>query len=563
MRYNFTETKNWNKGVDVLFIETDHSRFLKRILHFVLLLSLFLGTKGYAQQNIIKLIPQPADIQVFAGLVKIQKATNIFVDPRSGVNKTYAEELFQEIGIQPVWVSREKNAMIVLKITNPKHGYTEESYHLKVSLKGRNKITVSSSGKNGLLHALQTIRQLAINSGQYTTFPVCTINDQPAFGWRAFMLDESRHFHGKSVVKKLLDEMARLKLNTFHWHLVDDPAWRMEIKKYPLLTEISSKGDWTHMNKNIRPAKWDSLYNKRQGQYYTQEEIREIVAYADVRGIRVIPEIEVPGHASASIYAYPWLGASSRQKNAGIIGDLYDVTDSKVEKFLQDVLDEVISLFPGGIIHIGGDEADYTHWKESKEINVFMNSNNIPTYADLQIWTINRMSKYISSKGYRMIGWNEITGDNIRNDANIEAGKSEKLAKGTLVQFWDGDVSLVNKAIEKGYDVVNSDRMHTYLDYPYEMTSFEKAYSFNPIPNGVSPENKHKILGLGCQMWGEFTPTPERLYFQTFPRIAAFAETGWVAPEKKTSYLDFRGRLANIEEIWKLKGYVKDQATKY
>jgi hexosaminidase len=535
----------------------------KRILPVVLLLFIFSATESYAQLNIVKLIPQPADIQVYTGVVKIQNATKIFLDPRSGVSKTYAEELFKEIGIRPIWADRENNAMIVLELTNPKKGYTDESYHLKVSLKGKNKIIVGSSGRNGLLHALQTIRQLAIKGDQHTTFPVCTIHDQPAFGWRAYMLDESRHFHGKLIVKNLLDEMARLKLNTFHWHLVDDPAWRMEIKKYPLLTEVSSKGDWTHMNKNITPARWDSLYNKRSGQYYTHEEIREIVSYADERGIRIIPEIEVPGHASASIYAYPWLGASSRQKNAGIIGDLYDVTDPKVEKFLQDVLDEVISLFPGGIIHIGGDEANYAHWKGSEGINVFMKTNNIPTYADLQIWAINRMSKYISSKGYRMIGWNEITGDNIRNEAHIEAGKSETLAKGTLVQFWDGDVSLVNKAIEKGYDVINSDRMHTYLDYPYETTSFEKAYSFNPIPKGVLSANKYKILGLGCQMWGEFTPTSERLYFQTFPRIAAFAETGWVAPEKKTSYLDFRSRLSNIEEIWKHKGYVKDQATKY
>lgn len=563
MRYNFTEIKNWNKSANIMAIEKDYSCFLKRMLPVVFLLFLFTAKKSYAQQNTIKLIPQPAGIQVYAGVVKIQNATKIFVDPHSGVSKTYAEELFKEIDISPIWTNEENKAMIVLKLTNPKKGNTDESYHLKVSLKGKNKIIVSSSGRNGLLHALQTIKQLAVKSDRYTTFPVCTIDDKPAFAWRAYMLDESRHFHGKLIVKNLLDEMARLKLNTFHWHLVDDPAWRLEIKKYPLLTEVSSKGDWTHMNNKITPAKWDSLYNKRPGQYYTHEEIREIVSYADERGIRVIPEIEVPGHASASIYAYPWLGASSRQKNVGILGDLYDVTDPKVEEFLRDVLDEVMSLFPGGIIHIGGDEANYAHWKESKAINVFMKANHIPTYADLQIWAINRMSKYISSKGYRMIGWNEITGDNVRNEAHVEAGKSEKLAKGTLVQFWDGDVSLVNKAIEKGYDVVNSDRMHTYLDYSYEMTSFEKAYSFNPIPNGVSGANKAKILGLGTQMWGEFTPTADRLYFQTFPRIAAFAETGWVDPEKKTSYLDFRSRLSNIEEIWKHKGYVKDQATKY
>ncbi|WP_214227850.1 beta-N-acetylhexosaminidase [Pedobacter sp. B4-66] len=518
-------------------------------------------TETYAQQSAIKLVPQPADLQMHNGFVKIKDAISVFIDPRSGVSKLYAKELFQEIGIQPVWRNKEKDAVVVLKLT--KSQVIDESYSLQISLKEKGAIIASSPSKNGLLNALQTIRQLAVKEDQQTGFPLCTINDKPRFGWRAYMLDESRHFHGKIVVKKLLDEMARLKLNTFHWHLVDDPGWRVEIKKYPRLTSVGSKGDHTHMSKGISPVKWDSLYNNRPGQFYTQADIREIVAYAIDRGIRIIPEIEVPGHASASIYAYPWLGASSRKKNEGIRGDLYDITDPKVVKFLQDVLDEIISLFPSKIIHIGGDEANYSHWKESKEINEFMKANNIPTYSDLQVWAINRMSKYISSKGYRMIGWNEITGDNIRNEAHVEAGKSEKLAKGTLVQFWDGDVSLVNKAIEKGYDVVNSDRLFTYLDYPYETTSFEKAYAFNPIPNGISAADSYKVLGLGCQMWGEFTPTSDRVYYQTFPRIAAFAETGWVAPEKKGNYLDFRNRLSQIEEIWKTKGYIKDQEGRY
>jgi len=546
MRFNFT-----NGNIPI-----------KGMFQLLLLFCLISSTEIYAQQNAVKLVPQPADIQIHEGFVKINDKIGVFIDPRSAMSKSYAKELFQEIGIQPIWTNREKEAVVVLKLAKPQSAAVDESYHLEISLKKKGTILASSSSKNGLLNALQTIRQLAVKENQQIGFPVCTINDKPSFGWRAYMLDESRHFHGKAVVKNLLDEMARLKLNTFHWHLVDDPGWRVEIKKYPRLTSVGSKGDYTHMNKDITPAKWDSLYNNRPGQFYTQADIREIVSYASDRGIRIIPEIEVPGHASASIYAYPWLGASSRKKNEGIRGDLYDITDPKVENFLHNVLDEIISLFPSKIIHIGGDEANYAHWKDSKEINEFMKAKNIPTYSDLQVWAINRMSKYISSKGYHMIGWNEITGDNIRNEAHLEAGKSEKLAKGTLVQFWDGDVSLVNKAIEKGYDVVNSDRLFTYLDYPYETTSFEKAYSFTPIPNGIPKEDRHKILGLGCQMWGEFTPTPERVYYQTFPRIAAFAETGWVAPEKKGSYIDFRTRLSQIEEIWKSKGYLSSQPAK-
>ena len=256
---------------------------------------------------------------------------------------------------------------------------------------------------------------------------------------------------------------------------------------------------------DITPEGWDSLHPERT--YYTQDEIREVVRYAADRGIRIIPEIEVPGHASASILAYPWIGSTSRREGKAVTGDLYDVTDPKVEAFLHDILDEVIGLFPSKIVHIGGDEANYVHWKNSPEIMAFMKENGLPTCTDLQVWAINRMSKYLASKGCRMIGWNEITGETVRE--GIQASQSEQLAPGTIVQFWDGDVSLVNKAIAKGYDVVNSNRFFTYVDYAYEVTPFEKAYSFDPIPEGLAEKDKKKILGLGCQMWGEYTPTLE------------------------------------------------------
>ncbi len=187
-------------------------------------------------------------------------------------------------------------------------------------------------------------------------------------------------------------------------------------------------------------------------------------------------------------------------------GDLYDVTDPKVEAFLHtDILDEVIGLFPSKIVHIGGDEANYVHWKNSPEIMAFMKENGLPTCTDLQVWAINRMSKYLASKGCRMIGWNEITGETVRE--GIQASQSEQLAPGTIVQFWDGDVSLVNKAIAKGYDVVNSNRFFTYVDYAYEVTPFEKAYSFDPIPEGLAEKDKRKSSASDARC-GESTPRP-------------------------------------------------------
>lgn len=508
-------------------------------------------------------LPTPQHLAIHDNRIQFPSTVRVYLDKKIKADKAYVQELLAEIGFTPVFERRKQQADIVLQYDASKQG---EAYSLRMEdTDSGHTIQGLASTANGLIYALQSLRQLGGKQpdGNVVELPIFEIEDAPYFSWRAFMLDESRHFHGKQTVKRLLDEMVRLKLNTFHWHLVDDPAWRIEIKKYPLLTEVSSKGDHTHMTQGVNPAKWDSLYNGKPGSFYTQDDIREIVEYAGVRGIRVIPEIEVPGHASAAIYAYPWLGASSKAAGKPVHGDLYDVTDPRVEQFLHNVLDEVVRLFPSGIIHIGGDEANYDHWRKSAAINEFMKDNGLPTYADLQVWAINRMSNYISSKGYRMIGWNEITGDNIREEAHVEAGKSEQLAPGTIVQFWDGDVSLVNKAIAKGYDVVNSNRFFTYLDYPYEVTPFEKAYSFDPIPEGIAPQDRHKILGLGCQMWGEFTPTVERLNFQIFPRLAAFATIGWVSPERKLPYDVFRKHLQPIEAIWKEKGYLKDQLDRY
>lgn len=530
---------------------------MKNMLIALLAVLTLASGSAAAQSARIEIVPKPAEIVAFENQAVYKDPVLIWLDPQAGLDRNYVEQTLRETGLSPIFVDKRKKADLVFWLNKTPLNNDDEAYRLAVqSPDSKKQIVARADAKEGLLYALQTLRQLARQENGTVVVPSCVITDAPAFPWRAFMLDESRHFHGMAAVKDLLDEMARLKLNTFHWHLVDDPGWRIEIKKYPLLTERGSKRDFSHMD--ITPEGWDSLHPERT--YYTQDEIREVVRYAADRGIRIIPEIEVPGHASASILAYPWIGSTSRREGKAVTGDLYDVTDPKVEAFLHDILDEVIGLFPSKIVHIGGDEANYVHWKNSPEIMAFMKENGLPTCTDLQVWAINRMSKYLASKGCRMIGWNEITGETVRE--GIQASQSEQLAPGTIVQFWDGDVSLVNKAIAKGYDVVNSNRFFTYVDYAYEVTPFEKAYSFDPIPEGLAEKDKKKILGLGCQMWGEYTPTLERIYYQTYPRIAAFAESGWTAPEKK-SYPDFRKRLKKIEAIWKEKGYIKTQIGKY
>lgn len=502
--------------------------------------------------NSLPIVPKPLKESTSGEQIALQKKWTVYIPSQLSIDKEYLSSIFKEFDIEIVNVPDRNKALIVVNAMK-KRSENPESYQLEVTAKG--KINLSAPSKNGVLYAFQTLNQIVQVDDNAVILPVCKITDEPAFPWRAFMLDESRHFHGMETVKKLLDEMAYLKMNTFHWHLVDDPGWRIEIKKYPKLTSIGSKRDFSH--RALSPGEWDEKFPGKK-MFYTQDEIREIVKYAGDRGIQVLPEIEVPGHASASIAAYPWLGASSRQQDSGQWGDLYNVTDPKVEAFIQDVLEEVIELFPSRMVHIGGDEADYTHWKNNPGIVEFMKENDIPTFSDLQVWSINRFSNHLASKGVKMMGWNEITGDNIRNEAHIQESQSEKLSEGTIVHFWDGDISLVNKAIDKGYHVVNSNRHFTYLDYPYEVTPLEKAYSFDPIPEGLEKSKESNILGTGCQMWGEFTPNATRIYYQTFPRIAAFAESGWTKAENK-DYDGFRDRVKNTERRWRKSGYFNQQ----
>ena len=295
-----------------------------------------------------------------------------------------------------------------------------------------------------------------------------TLTDYPVFSWRAFMLDEGRYFKGKEVVFDLLDEMAALKMNVFHWHLTDDQGWRIEIKKYPKLTEIGAWRDSSEID-HFGSNRYDG---RRHGGFYTQEEIKEVVDYAAKRNITVIPEIEMPGHASAAIAAYPWLGTSGKQIKVpgkfGVQYDIFNVADPRVIHFLNDVMDEVISLFPAPIFHVGGDEVRYDQWKESTLVREYMRKNDLRTPAELQVFFTNNVSNILASKGRRMMGWNEITGDKLHEfQSETDTKGKQKLAPGTIVHCWKGDPKLIKEAIEKGYDVVNSYHSYTYLDYTY------------------------------------------------------------------------------------------------
>ena len=306
-----------------------------------------------------------------------------------------------------------------------------KSENYKLSIVGK-KIAIEAESEAGLFYGVQSLLQL-MRAGVVNdkiTLSAMEINDAPRFPWRSFLLDESRNFKGEKEVYRLLDVLAELKFNVFHWHLTDDQGWRVESKLYPLLTEIGGK------RKDTQTGGWNSP--KRMGEphegYYTQKQIKSILAYAKARHIKIVPEIEMPGHATAAIAAYPWLGSKDEivevPAEFGKLYSVYNVTNPKVEKFLQDVISEMITLFETDVIHIGGDEVRFTQWEENPEIVKYKESKKFNSFMDIQIEFSNKMSHFIQAKGVSMMGWNEILGTNLHADDNIGfSNPTEKVAK--------------------------------------------------------------------------------------------------------------------------------------
>lgn len=459
--------------------------------------------------------------------------------------------LINTTGYTPELVNNDKASIVFSQVD----GLPEEGYQLHIKPE---KIIIKASDAGGYFYGVQSLKYLLLQNTIAATeetkwlVPCLSIEDAPRFKWRAYMLDESRYFHGEDFVKLLLDQMALMKMNVFHWHLTDDAGWRIEIKKYPLLTEIGSH----RANSEIETWKSGKLSGKSHSGFYTQEQIKEIVAYAADRNITIVPEFEMPGHASAAIAAYTWLGTAGRDIEVPVIFgrhyDNYDITKPEVEQFVKDVLLELFELFPSEVIHIGGDEVGYEVWDSAAHVQKYMKENNIKTSADLQVGFTNKISKFIAENGRRMMGWNEIMGINVHRD--FEEKKNDvdaetQLAKNVIVHFWKGNVALATEAAEKGYGIVNSLHSETYLDYTYESISLEKAYSFDPVPEGLDTRFHKNIYGLGCQMWSEWTPTYQDVAYQTFPRIAAYAEVGWTTIENK-DFDAFQTALKKLQYHW-------------
>ncbi len=519
---------------------------MKKLTAVVFTLLMVLSAFSQTRYNVI---PYPNSLDPMEGSFSFKNKITVSYD------KEYLSEiqLFSEIFYSQFFVilaPTSAGGNIIIKKNKNLPGNT---YKLNID---KNRINIETNSSSSCFYALQTLHQLITLKGDGSyEIPACSISDYPNFSWRAFMLDESRHFKGKEIVKKMLDQMALLKMNVFHWHLTDDQGWRIEIKKYPLLTEVGAWRDSTQAK--YAPKDSTRVYNAYpHGGYYSQKDIIEIVEYASKRHIMVVPEIEMPGHASAAVAAYPWLSASGESikvtGNFGIFKTTYNVADEKVFTFLTDVLSEVMSLFPSKIIHIGGDEVKYDEWITNDKVQELMKREGFKSPADVQVFFVNRISEFIQDKGFRMMGWNEIMGKNVHEWSTAE-NSQQTLAKTSIVHFWKGEPALLKEALEQGYDVVNSNHWDTYLDYTYTRIPLEKAYNFSPVPEGLDSKYVTHILGSGCQMWSEYIPKVSDLYRQVFPRIAAYAEVGWTSKENK-DYNRFLKSLNVLKRYWDSQG---------
>ena len=419
----------------------------------------------------------------------------------------------------------------------------DEGYELDVS---KNDITIKSKYAKGAFYAVQSLLQLFPLPSSANTFKIACINikDEPQFKYRGMHLDVGRHFFSVDFIKKYIDLMARLKINTFHWHLTEDQGWRIEIKKYPKLQEIAAFRNETLIGHyNDQPHQFNG---KPYGGFYTQEQIKEVVAYAKTRQVTIIPEIEMPGHSQAAIAAYPELGCTGKQVEVatkwGVFDEVYCPKESTF-KFLEDVIDEVATLFPGKYIHIGGDEAPKTNWKNCAHCQKIIKKEGLIDEHGLQSYFIARMEKYINTKGKQIIGWDEI----------LEGG----LAPNATVMSWRGTSGAV-LAAKEGHDVILTPGSHCYFDHyqsenenePLAIGGFlplEKVYHFNPIPEELTDKEATYVLGAQGNVWTEYMQTEKQVEYMAFPRAVALSEVLWSSSKHK-NYSDFINRLEQYQK---------------
>ncbi|WP_082539614.1 MULTISPECIES: beta-N-acetylhexosaminidase [unclassified Caulobacter] len=471
------------------------------------------------------LVPWPAEIAPRAGDFRLTAKTRIHVPAGDAEAKAVALQLRDMLvragkpRLEVIDGGPIPAGAIVLKRSDS----AGEAYGLKIAPTG---VEIAAGDRKGLFYGAVTVWQLATNG---PALPAMTIKDAPRYAWRGFMLDSARHFQSVDEVKRLIDAMAAYKLNVLHWHLNDDQGWRLEIKAYPKLTEV---GAWRQPKGadayRPAPAKYEPY-----GGFYTQAQAREIVAYAAARNIMVVPEIELPGHATAAITAYPELGVTgevptSGMSDWGVFANLYNIDDTTFA-FLETVLDEVVTLFPGPYLHIGGDEAIKNQWQASPKIQAQMKALGIENEDKLQSWFINRIAAHLAKKGRRIIGWDEI----------LEGGADQS----SIVMAWRG-VDRAAEAARLGHDTILTAHPQFYMDSRQslsaneppgrsELSTLKSLYTFDARTERLSEEQARHVIGVQANSFTEHQRTARRVEAMAFPRLTAVAELGWTAPERR------------------------------
>ncbi|MDR3707064.1 MAG: beta-N-acetylhexosaminidase [Capsulimonadaceae bacterium] len=467
------------------------------------------------------LIPQPRQATFTDGEFSLNPDIVIACASKASAEAEYlADALASQTGRHPTVVQEDVSHSLLLVVDETQGSWGQEDYRLSVT---ENQVRIVAATSTGVFYGIQTLLQLVCGS----MIPCCAIEDSPKLRWRGLMLDVARHFMPVAFITKLIDVMALHKLNRLHLHLTDDQGWRLEIEAFPDLAPISSVRSETlvgHHQQEGSPRRFDG---KPHGGYYRKQEIRDLVAYAASRHITIVPEIEMPGHCQAVLASFPAMsckgGRFEVRRQWGGDKDVYCAGNDDVFTFLETVLDETLQLFPSEFIHIGGDECPKDRWKTCPKCQKRIKDEGLADEYELQSWFIRRIERFLSSRGRRLVGWDEI----------LEGG----LPSGATVMSWRGEAGGI-AAAKSGHDVVMTPVSHTYFDYyqgdpktePLAIGGFlplRKAYEYQPIPDVLTQEERRRILGTQAQLWTEYMPSPEHVEYMAFPRACALAEVAW------------------------------------
>lgn len=505
-------------------------------------------------------LPQEVSINPEGSPFVLNKSSVIAYPENNALLKRNAEFLAEYIvqttgyrpALKPLAEGGQVEKAIVLRLDSAIPN--KEGYVLDIS---SHNLYINGKTENGVFYGIQTLRKSipAQAASKDIILPAGIINDEPRFSYRGMHLDVGRHFFSLEFVKEYIDLLALHNMNTFHWHLTEDQGWRIEIKKYPRLTEIGSIRNRTVIGRNTQ--EYD---NTPYGGFYTQEQAREIVKYAQERYITVIPEVDLPGHMLAALAAYPDMGCTGGPYEVcprwGVFEDVLCIGNEKSMQFLEDVLAEIIDIFPSKYIHIGGDEAPRTRWEKCPKCQARIKAEGLKADKEhtaedrLQSYCMTRIEKFLNSKDRRIIGWDEILEGDVAPNATVMS--------------WRGMEGGI-KAAQLGHDVIMTPTSYCYFDYyqtadtknePLGIGGFvpiEKVYSLEPVPASLTDEQKKHILGAQANLWTEYIGTTERIEFQILPRMAALAEVQWTQPEKK-DFKDFASRLPRLIDFYKRDG---------